>query len=72
MLSGRVKLSCFLFLNSYFFNVENTLKNYICSSSLKMQVESGRVTISLSYENTSVSLCEEVITNVNSGSPSGM
>ena len=55
-----------------FFNIENTLKNYICSSSLKMKVESGRVTISLSYENTSISLCKEVIANVKSGSPSGM
>ena len=62
MLSGRAKLSCFLFLNSYFFNVGNTLKNYICSSSLKMKVESGRVTTSLSYKNTSISLCKEVIT----------
>lgn len=37
-----------------------------------MKVENGRVTISLSYENTSISLCKEVIANVKSGSPSGM
>lgn len=54
MLSSRAELPCcvFFFFNFFFFNAKNTLKSYICSGSLKMKVESNRVNMSLSYENT--------------------
>lgn len=54
MLSSRSEFPycLFFFQKLMFFNAEKTLKSYICSGSLKVKVESNRVNISLSYENT--------------------
>lgn len=50
---GRPSMLPFFFLQKpYFFKCWKHLKSYMCNSFLKMKVESNRVNISSSYENT--------------------